>query len=180
MKKSKKIRQHENLTNKIIGLCSVVIHGYFMHCYGIKAGIYLLKVNKSSYSRYENQSAYTERFNQTAYTERFNQSAYTERFNQSAYTERFNQSAYTERFYTEMQFVKAIFHAKLNCSTNKLKIQLFPIYLTHSTTLVSFYTLGKHKKNKFSYIVMGYRKKRVTWKVLEMVWNKSWKQIFFQ
>ena len=171
MKKSKKIRQHENLTNKIIGLCSVVIHGYFMHCYGIKAGIYLLKVNKSSYSRYENQSAYTERFNQTAYTERFNQSAYTERF---------NQSAYTERFYTEMQFVKAIFHAKLNCSTNKLKIQLFPIYLTHSTTLVSFYTLGKHKKNKFSYIVMGYRKKRVTWKVLEMVWNKSWKQIFFQ
>ena len=171
MKKSKKIRQHENLTNKIIGLCSVVIHGYFMHCYGIKAGIYLLKVNKSSYSRYENQSAYTERFNQTAYTERFNQSAYTERF---------NQSAYTERFYTEMQFVKAIFHAKLNCSTNKLKIQLFPIYLTHSTTLVSFYTLGKHKKNKFSYIVMGYRKKRVTWKVLEVVWNKSWKQIFFQ
>ena len=153
MKKSKKIRQHENLTNKIIGLCSVVIHGYFMHCYGIKAGIYLLKVNKSSYSRYENQSAYTERFNQTAYTERFNQSAYTERF---------NQSAYTERFYTEMQFVKAIFHAKLNCSTNKLKIQLFPIYLTHSTTLVSFYTLGKHQKNKFSYIVMGYRKKRVT------------------
>ena len=171
MKKSKKIRQHENLTNKIIGLCSVVIHGYFMHCYGIKAGIYLLKVNKSSYSRYENQSAYTERFNQTAYTERFNQSVYTERF---------NQSAYTERFYTEMQFVKAIFHAKLNCSTNKLKIQLFPIYLTHSTTLVSFYTLGKHKKKKFSYIVMGYRKKRVTWKVLEVVWNKSWKQIFFQ
>ena len=171
MKKSKKIRQHENLTNKIIGLCSVVIHGYFMHCYGIKAGIYLLKVNKSSYSRYENQSAYTERFNQTAYTERFNQSVYTERF---------NQSAYTERFYTEMQFVKAIFHAKLNCLTNKLKIQLFPIYLTHSTTLVSFYTLGKHQKNKFSYIVMGYRKKRVTWKVLEVVWNKSWKQIFFQ
>ena len=153
MKKSKKIRQHENLTNKIIELCSVVIHGYFMHCYGIKAGIYLLKVNKSSYSRYENQSAYTERFNQTAYTERFSQSAYIERF---------NQSAYTERFYPEMQFVKAIFHAKLNCSTNKLKIQLFPIYLTHSTTLVSFYTLGKHQKNKFSHIVMGYRKKRVT------------------
>ena len=103
IKKSIKIRQHENLTNEIIRLCSIANYGCFIHRYVITAGIYLLKTNKSSYSQYDNQSAYTERFNQ---------SAYTERFNESAYTERFNQSAYTEQFYTGKQFVKMNFHAE--------------------------------------------------------------------